>query len=79
MVSVEVRQALLEFVIALQARRGDGIATAALDGDPAGLGEQLKALCVFSREGLAALDQVTIGAHLEEPPAPEPVVPVWRC
>ena len=26
------RQALLEFVIALQARRGDGIATAALDG-----------------------------------------------
>ena len=74
MVSVgEVRQALLEFVIALQARRGDGISAAALDGKTLrgvwAEGEQLKALCVFSHQGLAALDQVTIGTHLEEPQA----------
>ena len=72
MVSVrEVLQGLLEFVTALQSRRGDGIATAALDGKTLrGVwedGEQLKALCVFSHQGLAALDQVTIGGHLEEP------------
>ncbi len=66
----EVRPALLEFVIALQAQRGDGIATAALDGKTrrgvGEAGEPLKARCVFSREGLAALDQVVIGAHREE-------------
>ena len=61
MVSVdEVRRALLEFVLALEQRRGHEITTAALDGKTLrGVREkstQLKALCVFSREGLAALD-----------------------
>ena len=63
----------LEFVIALQVQRGHGITTAALEGKTRrGVweeGEQLKALCVFSHEGLAALDQVAIGTHLEEPRA----------
>ena len=74
MVSVgEVRRALLEYVLALEQRRGHEITTAALDGKTLrGVredGEQLKALCVFSREGLAALDQVAIGSHFEEPQA----------
>ena len=78
MVSVaEVRQALLEFVKELQVRRGDSITTVALDGKTMrGVweeGEQLKALCLFSREGLAALDQVAIDSHLEEPRAAQ----VW--
>ena len=64
---------LLEFVIALQAKRGDSITIAALDGKTLRgvweAGDQLKALCVFSHNGLAALDQVAIGAHLEEPRA----------
>ena len=74
MVSVgEVRWALLEFVLALERRRGHEITTAALDGKTLrGVredGVQLKALCVFSREGLAALDQVVVGHHFEEPQA----------
>ena len=74
MVSVEeVRRALLEFVLALEQRRGHEITTAALDGKTLrGVredGAQLRALCVFSREGLAALDQVAMGNHFEEPQA----------
>ena len=74
MVSVgEVRWALLEFVLDLEQRRGHEITTAALDGKTLrGVredGVQLKALCVFSREGLAALDQVAMGHHFEEPQA----------
>lgn len=74
MVSVtEVRRVLLEFVLALKRRRGHEITTAALDGKTLrGVwedGAQLKALCVFSGEGLAALDQVAIGHHFEEPQA----------
>ena len=73
----EVRPARLEFVIALQAQRGDGIATAALDGKTrrgvGEAGEPLKARCVFSRDGLAALAQVVIGAHREETRA----APAW--
>ncbi|CZB23369.1 hypothetical protein FLM9_1604 [Candidatus Synechococcus spongiarum] len=74
MVSVgEVRRVLLEFVLALEQRRGHEITTAALDGKTLrGVredGTQLKALCVFSREGLAALDQVAMGNHFEEPQA----------
>ena len=74
MVSVgEVRGALLEFVLALERRRGHEGTTAALDGKTLrGVredGEQLKALCVFSREGLAALDQVVVSHHFEEPQA----------
>jgi len=69
----EVRRALLEFVLALEQRRGHEITTAALDGKTLrGVrenGTQLKALCVFSRESLAALDQVAMGNHFEEPQA----------
>lgn len=74
MVSVaEVRRGLLEFVLALERGRGHEITTAALDGKTLrGVredGEQLKALCVFSRAGLAALDQLAVGNHFEEPQA----------
>ena len=69
----EARRALLGFVPELQERRGNKITTAALDGKTLrGVGEdgeQLKALHGFRREGLAALDQVAIASHLDEPRA----------
>lgn len=91
MVSVaEVRRVLLEFVLVLERRRGHEIATAALDGKTLrGVwedGAQLKALCVFSREGLAALDQVAMGHLSRNPRQPRSgskrwraIVPDWRC
>ncbi len=74
MVSVdEVRRVLLGFVLTKQGHRVEVVTTAALDGKTLrGVwedGEQLKALYVFSRDGLAALDQVAIGNHLDEPRA----------
>ena len=74
MVSVwEVRQALLDFVLAVMELRGQAVDVVSMDGKMVrGVwenGEQLRLLHLFSREGSVALDQMEIAHHLDEPKA----------
>ena len=69
----EVRQAMLNFMVALSRMRGAELTVASVDGKTMrGVwedGEQLRLWHVFSRQGALALDQVQISGHLEEPRA----------
>ena len=69
----EVRQAMLDFMVALSELRGVELTVASVDGKTMrGVwedGEQLRLWQVFSGQGALALDQVRISGQLDEPRA----------